>query len=356
MGRVFVIAEAGVNHNGSLERAKRMVAAAAAAGADAVKFQTFRADALASPRADKADYQRATTGSGSQLEMLMRLELSESDHYELMASAATEGIEFLSSPFERHSLAFLAQLGLSRLKVPSGELTNLPFIARVGATELPVILSTGMATLGEVENALGALAAGYLEVPLDAKASSTMLSLLADEGVQSTLAQNVTLLHCTSAYPCPAEAVNLRAMGTLRAAFGLPVGYSDHTRGIAVSTAAVALGATVIEKHFTLDCSLEGPDHAASLEPDELTAMCASIREVELALGRSLKAPSASELDVRKAARKSLVADAPIQRGDTFTEANLGIRRPGTGQPPSRWWSVLGTVAVRSYEAGEVIE
>jgi N-acetylneuraminate synthase len=329
---VFVIAEAGVNHNGDVGRALAMVDAAAAAGADAVKFQTFDAAALASPLAPKARYQ----GKGSQLAMLKKLELSHAAHRRLQTRAAARGIQFLSSAFDIGSLRFLARaLRLPAIKLGSGELTNLPLVVEAGRSGKKVILSTGMGTLKEIDEALSALAAGY--------------------GSRAALERKVTLLHCTSAYPAPAAEANLRAMATMRARFGLPVGYSDHSPGIAVSIAAVALGASVIEKHFTLSRKLRGPDHAASLEPDELAALVAAVRDAAAALGNGVKRPVAAERDTARTARKSLVAARAVKRGERFDEKNLTTMRPGTGIAPRRYWDFLGRRATRDYRAGEAI-
>lgn len=326
-GRVFVIAEAGVNHNGSLATAMELVAAAAEAGADAVKFQTFTADKIVSRFAPKAAYQKAATNSEeTQYEMLKKLELSREDHLTLMRRCRELGLWFLSTAFDLDGVRFLDSLELPLMKVPSGEITNLPYLMAVNTCRRPVVLSTGMSTGDEVAAALDLLH----DCP-------------------------VTLLHCTTEYPCPADSVNLRAMLTLKSRFGLPVGYSDHTTGIEIPAAAVALGATVIEKHFTLDRMMPGPDHKASLEPAELKAMVLAIRNVELALGDGDKVPAPAELKNIPVARKSIVAARAIRKGEVFTDVNLTTKRPGTGISPMRWNEIIGTVAGRDYREDEPI-
>lgn len=332
---VLVIAEAGVNHNGSLERALSMVEAAARAGVSAVKFQTFTAASLVTSTASKADYQQQATGEAeSQFEMLKRLELTGSDFAQLKACCAAHGVEFLSTPFDLATIDLLAGLGLERWKVPSGEITNLPYLRRVASFGQEVILSTGMSELEEIAAALAVL-----------ESSGTTRS-------------QITLLHCNTEYPTPMRDVNLRAMATLRAEFaGLKgVGYSDHTLGIEIPVAAVALGASVIEKHFTLDRTLPGPDHRASLEPDELAAMVRAIRNVELALGDGAKRATPSESKNRPIARKSIVAATDIAAGNIFTEQNLTAKRPGTGLSPMRWDDVVGQRARRNYRRDELID
>ena len=353
---VLVIAEAGVNHDGELSRALALVDAAAEAGADAVKFQTFRADALATAAAPKAAYQRAATGqNGSQLEMLRRLELDEAAHRALLERAAARGIEFLSTPFDLESLRLLTRgLGLRRLKIGSGDLTNAPLLFAAGRSGRPVILSTGMATLDEVELALGALAYGYGGGTRPRRA--VFLEAQASHDGGETLKEKVTLLHCTSEYPAPAAEINLRAIDTLAATFGLPVGLSDHSEGIAIAIAAVGRGATVIEKHVTLDRSLPGPDHRASLEPDELARMVAAIRQVELALGDGIKRPGPGERKNMAVARKSLVAARPIGAGEVFSADNLTVKRPEGGMPPVDFWDLLGRAAPRDFAADEIVE
>lgn len=329
----LIIAEAGVNHNGDLDMARELIAVAAAAGADLVKFQTFDAASLIAASAPKAGYQIAATGDGeSQLDMVRKLELSPADHDVLIAECERRGIGFFSTAFDVASFDLLMTLGLDRVKVPSGEITNLPFLRHVAGSGHPVVLSTGMATLGEIEDALAVLEAG------------------------GTPRERITILHCNTEYPTPMRDVNLRAMTSIAAAFGTAVGYSDHTSGIEVAIAAVALGATVIEKHFTLSRTLPGPDHAASLEPGELTAMVAAIRNIEAALGDGRKRPSPSEVGNRAIARKSLVAAMPVRAGETFTAANVTTKRPGTGLSPMRWDEVIGTVARRDFATDEPIE
>jgi N,N'-diacetyllegionaminate synthase len=330
---VLVIAEAGVNHNGSLALALELVDAAAAQGADAVKFQSFRAELLAAPDAPRAGYQQETTGgTGGQLEMLRALELSADDHRRIAAHCRQRGIEFLSSPFDAASIELLATLDLKRLKVPSGELLDVPYLRRVAALGLPLIVSTGMATLAEVGAALDVLrAAGCPR-------------------------ERITVLHCSTEYPTPPADVNLRAMLTLRDAFGVAVGYSDHTEGITVAVAAAALGAVVIEKHLTLDRALPGPDHRASLEPGTFGEMVRAVRLVEAALGDGVKAPTAGELENIAAARKSIVAARTIAAGETLDADNLAVKRPGTGMTPLRWDDVVGLTASRAYRADEPID
>ena len=354
---VNIIAEAGVNHNGDTGMALRLVEEAARAGADAVKFQTFRADRLLTRQAAKASYQMLTTDAGeSQFEMIRKLELSEEAH-SLIASRCRElGIEFLSTPFDIESLRFLAEhLDLGRIKISSGEITNAPLLLAAARTAKPVLLSTGMSSLGEVETALSVLAFGYLE-PEAVPSREGFSRIYRDETAQRELANKVTLLHCTTEYPAPACSINLAALSTLRSAFGLPVGYSDHTEGIAVAIAAVALGATVIEKHFTLDRNLPGPDHKASLEPGELRDLVRSARTVTDAIGAPIKVSQAAECVNMPVARKSLVTLKPVRRGEQFTPDNLGSKRPGTGISPLYFWDILGTAARRDYAADELLE
>ena len=332
-GATLIIAEAGVNHNGSIEKAGQLIETAAEAGADLVKFQTFSADRLVTGSASKADYQLETTStSESQHEMIRKLELSREMHEELIAHCKKCGVGFFSTGFDPQSVDLLAELGLDRFKIPSGEITNLPYLRHIGQYGKPVILSTGMARLGEIEAALEVLEAS------------------------GTPRERVTVLHCNTEYPTPMADVNLKAMLAIRDALGVQVGYSDHTLGIEVPIAAVAMGATVIEKHFTLDRNLPGPDHRASLEPDELKAMVQAIRNIELALsGDGLKRPSPSESKNLEIARKSLVALVPIKAGEPFTEANLGVKRPGSGISPMRWDDFIGRPANRDYQADELI-
>jgi N,N'-diacetyllegionaminate synthase len=331
--KTMIIAEAGVNHNGDLTMARQLVEVAAAAGADVVKFQTFRADKLVTRSAAKADYQAAATGGAeTQFDMLQRLELSVEDHKALMAHCAAHSIAFLSTAFDSESMDLLVSLGLTLFKIPSGEITNLPYLRRIGGFGGEVILSTGMATLADIEAAIDVL-----------------------EGA-GTPRDRITVLHCTTEYPTPMDEVNLLAMGSIGTAFGVPIGYSDHTPGIEVAIAAVALGASVIEKHFTLDRTLPGPDHKASLEPDELTAMVRGIRNIEIALGDGIKRPTPTEARNRPVARKSLVAARAIGAGEIFSDENLAIKRPGTGITPMRWDEVLGRAAPRDFSPDEQIE
>lgn len=331
--KTLIIAEAGVNHNGDLELAKQLVASAASAGADLVKFQSFVTGKSISADAPKADYQKHATGSSeSQYDMVRKLELSRRDHDVLIEECRRHNIGFFSTAFDVESFDMLIELGLEQVKIPSGELTNLPLLRYMTRLGMPVILSTGMASLGDIEAAL---------------------QVIEHSGTPREL---VTILHCTTEYPAPIDEVNLRAMVSLKHAFGLDVGYSDHTRGIEIPLAAVALGATVIEKHFTLDRNLPGPDHQASLEPHELKAMVDGIRNVERALGDGIKRASASELKNRAIARKSLVASRAIRAGEAFSADNLTAKRPGTGISPMRWDDVLGRQARRDFERDELIE
>lgn len=347
--RCLIIAEAGVNHNGSVDLAHRLVDAAADAGADVVKFQTFRASSLVSRSAPKAAYQTRQTGAEeSQLEMLKALELSESAHHELLRHCADRGVEFMSSPFDAESLNFLISLGVRRIKLGSGELTNAPMLLAVGQSGLPLILSTGMSVLAEVEAALGVLAFGYANKGAQ-PCRQAFLSAWASPTERWQAFSKISLLHCTTEYPAPRDQVNLRAMQTLKAAFGVECGFSDHTEGIAVSIAAAAMGATIIEKHFTLDRSLPGPDHKASLEPRMFKAMVDGIREVESALGDGVKVPVPVELPNMLVARKSLVATRPIKLGETITADAITVKRPGSGLSPFEYWDVVGTVAQRDY-------
>lgn len=352
---IFIIAEAGVNHNGSLEMALELVEVAARAGVDAVKFQTFRAASLVGANAPKADYQKRTTGEAeSQLEMIRQLELSEAAHQVLWGRCRELSLEFISTPFDSESLALLVRLGVSRLKIPSGEITSGPLLWEAARTGLPIILSTGMSGLGEIEEALGVLAFGYLAPPEPPSRAAFARTYRSVEG-RRALQENVTLLHCTTEYPAPFTELNLRAMCTLAQAFGLPAGYSDHSEGLAASMAAAALGASVIEKHFTLNRDLPGPDHRASLEPDELKALVRAVRQTEKALGSPLKVPTASEEKNIPVARKSLVAARDIRAGELFTEENLTCKRPGSGISPMRYWEYLGTPAARDYVRGNLI-
>lgn len=333
MNHTLIIAEAGVNHNGSIEIAKRLVDAAVDAGVDIIKFQTFKAEKLVSKDAKKADYQKKNIGDGddSQYTMLKKLELSADDHATLIAYCRAKGIRFWSTAFDMESLDYLYSLHLGLWKIPSGEITNYPFIKKIASFGEPVIMSTGMCDLQDVHNAMNVLLRGGL-----AK-------------------EQITILHCNTQYPTPMEDVNLRAMLTIQKDFGVTVGYSDHTQGIEVPIAAVALGAQVIEKHFTLDRNMHGPDHKASLEPAELKAMVSAIRNIEKALGTGDKCVSASEQGNRAIARKSIVAATEIKKGDLLTEQNLTVKRPGTGISPMEWESVVGTVATRDYQPDDLI-
>ncbi len=332
MKKVFIIAEAGVNHNGSIGLAKKLIDVASVAGADAVKFQTFKAQKLVSKNAQKADYQKQTTDkTESQFDMIKKLELDEATHHELMAHCKTKNIIFLSTPFDHDSIELLNDLGLEIFKIPSGEITNLPYLRHIGKLNKKVILSSGMADIGEVEDAL---------------------DVLMEAGTKK---ENITVLHANTMYPTPMEDVNLKAMVTIGNTFDIAFGYSDHTLGIEVPVAAVALGASCIEKHFTLDCSMEGPDHKASLEPNELKAMVKAIRNIELALGSSIKKPSKSEIPNMQIARKSIVAQAAIKKGEILSEDNLAIKRPGNGISPTRWDEIVGSVASKDYKEDELI-
>lgn len=331
MSKTLIIAEAGVNHNGDITLAKKLVDVAVDAGADIVKFQTFKGEKLASRFAPKAEYQLETTDSKqSQTDMLKKLELTEAMHVELMEYCENKGIKFLSTPFEIDSLNYLMNLGMDIIKLPSGEVTNYPLLVAAAKTGKDIILSTGMSELQEVVDAV---------------------NLLKENG-----AGRITLLHCNTQYPTPFEAVNLEAMVTLKNATGLSVGYSDHTPGIEVPIAAVAMGASVVEKHFTIDKSLEGPDHKASLEPDELKAMISAIRNIEKAMGDGVKKPSESEMTNINVVRKSIIAARDIHRGELLSEDNLTTKRPGNGISPMKWNEVIGTKAIRDFEVDELIE
>lgn len=331
--QTLVIAEAGVNHNGDLQLAKNLVDAASHAGADVVKFQTFQANQLATKHAEQAAYQqKALDNSEGQLAMLKRLELHPDQHEELIDYCQQKNIEFLSTAFDMSSIELLASLKLKRWKVPSGEITNLPYLRQIGSQGQPVILSTGMANLGEIEAALTVLEQG------------------------GTPRSQITVLHCTTEYPAPAEEVNLRAMNTIAQSFAVSVGYSDHTDGITVPIAAVAMGATVIEKHLTLDRNMPGPDHKASLEPDQFAAMVRGIRTIEQALGDGIKRPTPSEHTNLPVVRKSLVAACQIRVGELFSEANLTAKRPGKGISPMNWDAWIGRKALRDFATDELIE
>jgi N-acetylneuraminate synthase len=355
--RTLIIAEAGVNHNGDRARALALVDAAARAGADVVKFQSFRAQQLATAGAAKANYQKVTTGAQqSQLDMLRELELSDDDEEQIAAACASANIAYMSTPFDADSgTRLVTRVGVSTLKVGSGDLTNAPLLLHLARFRLPIILSTGMATLAEVEQALGVIAFGYLREATVQPKSSDFADVLLDRDSWTELRGKVTLLHCTTEYPADPQSINLRAMATLSNAFGLPVGFSDHSRGIHIAAAAVALGACVIEKHLTLDRNLPGPDHRASIEPGELEAMVASIRDVEVALGDGRKIPAPEEFANRTIARRSLVAAANIARGEAYTTANIAVKRPGGGIAPVRYWELLGRAADRDYARDDEI-
>jgi N-acetylneuraminate synthase len=356
--RVFIIAEAGVNHNGSVGMARELVDAAADAGADAVKFQSFQAEELVSRSAPRAAYQeRNVGGTESQYEMLKRLELSFDAQREVAAHAAARGIEFLSTPFDHASLAFLAHdLRVRRIKLGSGDLTNAPLLLAAARTGCEIILSSGMASVGETIDALGVVAFGVEDQDGEPPSPEAFARAWTRAREHGRLADRVTLLHCTSNYPTPVEDVNLRAMDALRVETGLRVGLSDHTDGTTIAFAAAARGAVALEKHFTLDRTLPGPDHRASIEPDALAALVAGVRDVERALGSGVKAPVAGELGTRAVARRSLVAGTAIRAGEPFTTENLQVKRPGTGIAPALYWTYLGRVAGRDYVVDELID
>ncbi|WP_339670057.1 N-acetylneuraminate synthase [Dasania marina] len=359
MSPVYIIAEAGVNHNGNAELAYKLVDAAVASGADAVKFQTFKADRLVTRSAVKASYQCKTTDAAeSQYQMLKRLELSEDLHRELMAYCKQKGIDFLSTAFDEDSLQFLNNdLGLKTLKIPSGELTNAPLVLAHARVADKLIVSTGMANLEEIESALSVIAYGYTHAEDRDLPSETLFkkAYLSPEGMAS-LKDNVILLHCTTEYPAPMQDINLKAMDAMGVKFGLPIGYSDHSQGITIPIAAAARGAVLIEKHFTLDKTMDGPDHQASLEPSELTAMVNAIRAVEEALGDGQKTIRPSELANKNIARKSLVAVTNIAKGDTYSADNLCVKRPGGGMSPINFWQLLGQPATKNFKAGDLID
>lgn len=331
MKRTLIIAEAGVNHNGDINIAKKLVDAAADAGVDYVKFQTFKADKLVNKDAKQADYQIENTGVvESQYQMLKRLELTDENHHILIDYCDKKGVKFLSTAFDFESIEFLKDK-LDFYKIPSGEITNLPYLIKVAKLKLPIVMSTGMANMQEVKEALAVLIA---------------------HGINK---EDVTILHCNTEYPTPMKDVNLLAMKTIEKELGVEIGYSDHTLGIEIPIAAVTLGATVIEKHFTIDKTMEGPDHKASLEPNELKAMVAGIRAIELAMGNGIKTPSESEQKNIKIARKSIVALTDIKEGEVFNESNITVKRPGTGISPMKWNEVLGSRASRNYKADELL-
>jgi N-acetylneuraminate synthase len=351
----FIIAEAGVNHNGSVDLAHELIDAAAHAGVDAVKFQTFRTDRLVAKHAPKAEYQTRTTDAGeSQFEMIRKLELTERDHELLISHAREKCIKFMSTPFDSESLNLLTgRFSLSTIKVSSGDITNAPFLLQIARVAQEVILSTGMSNLAEVEAALGVLAFGFVSSPsaLPHRAAFEQAYISA-EG-RRMLEERVAILHCTTEYPAPVNEVNLRALDTIATAFGLRTGYSDHTVGIHIPVAAVARGARIIEKHFTLDRNLPGPDHTASLEPNELRDMVAAIRDVELSLGDSIKRPSPSEWKNRAVARKSLVVDREVLTGEPL---KLACKRPGIGLSPFEFWNWADKPASRPYAADEMLD
>lgn len=331
--KTFIIAEAGVNHNGSLAIAKELVDAAVDARADAVKFQTFKAENIVTKFAQKAEYQKETTAeSETQFDMIKKLELDTNSHRGLFNYCKEKEITFLSTPFDLESIEFLNELGVEIFKIPSGEITNLPYLRKIGGLKKKVILSTGMADLGEIEDAL---------------------DILVDAG---TLRDDITVLHCNTEYPTPIEDVNLQAMVTIKDAFKVNVGYSDHTLGIEIPIAATALGATVIEKHFTLDKDMEGPDHKSSIDPKELKLMVRAIRNIEKALGNGIKTPSPSELKNKHVVRKSIVAARYIKEDECFTEGNITTKRPGTGISPMEWDKVMGKKAIRNFKEDDLIE
>ena len=333
MIKTFVIAEAGVNHNGSLNLAKKLIDVAVDAGADAVKFQTFKADQMVSRSAPKAEYQKQTTlAVESQFEMIKKLELDENAHREIICYCKEKNIMFLSTPFDHDSINLLSSFGMQIFKIASGEITNLRYLQHIGSLGKEVILSTGMADLGEIEDALEVLVRS------------------------GTPKEKITVLHATSEYPCPFEEVNLQAMQTIHAAFGVKVGYSDHTQGIEVPIAAVAMGACVIEKHFTLDCTMEGPDHKASLNPTDFKAMLSAIRNIEPALGDGVKRPTPSEVKNMPIARKSLVASKSIKAGEVLSADNIAEKRPGTGISPMQINEVIGRLAPHDFLIDELIE
>ena len=336
--KTFIIAEAGVNHNGNDDLALQLVDIAAECGADAIKFQTFTAEKLVRPGAEKAEYQKRETGAGDQFDMLKKLEMSEALHRRLIQHCNEAGIEFMSTPFDEEAADFLVALGMKRIKVPSGEITNHPFLAYLAAKNVPMIISTGMANLQEVQEAVEVVRAERQRL-----------------GYQGALDEFLTILHCTSNYPAAVDDVNLRAMQTIYRETALPVGYSDHTAGTLVSVAAVAMGATTIEKHFTVDRNLPGPDHKASLEPGELAAMIQQIRDVERALGSDKKEPMASELPVRALVRRSLTTVRPVTQGQTLTRDDVALLRPGTGIAPKEVPLAIGKKAARDLPAGTTL-
>lgn len=357
MKNTYIIAEAGVNHNGSFEMAKKLVKVAKEAGANAVKFQTFRAENLVTKEAMQAEYQVENLGeSTSQFEMLKKLELSFDEFKSLKNYCDYIGIEFLSTPFDYDSVDFLVdKLQMQTVKIPSGELTNSPFIHYIATKQKSMIISTGMATIDEIHEALSFVAFG-LARPSDDVIIDRVHSFYKTDEAKDILQRFVTVLHCTTEYPAPIETINLKAMNQLSEELGLPIGFSDHSQGITIPIAAISMGAIVIEKHFTLDRALPGPDHVASLEPIELTAMINSIRQVESALGTGLKQPTLNEMKNRVAARKSIVAKVDIKQGEMLNMSNITIKRPGNGISPSKYWSLLGKKATKFYQKDEQID
>ena len=333
MNKTFIIAEAGANHNGKIEIARKLIDVAVEAGVDAVKFQTFKAKNIVSKYANKAEYQQKTTNSKeSQFEMIKNLELDTTTHKKLITYCRKKNIIFLSSPFDNYSIDLLNDLGLEIFKIPSGEITNLPYLRKIGGLKKKIIISSGMADLDEIENAL---------------------NILINSGTKK---DNITVLHCNTEYPTPMKDVNLTAMQTIQQAFKIKVGYSDHTLGIEVPIAAVAMGAKVIEKHYTLDKNMEGPDHKASIEPDELKQMVKAIRNIEIALGNGIKQPSPSEIKNILIVRKSIVAVKNIKKGDIFTENNIAVKRPGNGISPIKWEKIIGRKAIKNFKKDDLIK
>ncbi len=356
VNKVYIIAEAGVNHNGSLQRALDLIDVAAEAGVDAVKFQTFKASKLVTKDTPKAEYQKKLTSQDeSQYEMLSRLEINEEFHNHLINRCKERNIEFLSTPFDEESLELLTKkFSISSIKVSSGDLTNAPLLLAMAKTKKTILLSTGMSTLSEIEQALSVVAFGYINEDKQPSIEEFQRAYFSEIG-QQAIREKVTLLHCTTEYPTPVEEVNLLAMDTLRNAFQLEVGYSDHTEGIVAPIAAVARGAKIIEKHFTLDRTLPGPDHKASLEPNELVEMVKSIRQVERMLGNPIKVPSRSEMKNKDIAKKSIIAACSITENEEYTEKNLTIKRPGNGISPYYFWELIGKTSNRNYLEDELI-
>ena len=355
--KTYIIAEAGVNHNGSLKMAKELVKVAKDAGADAIKFQTFKAENLVTKHAKQAYYQVENLGEAtSQFAMLKKLELTYDEFVELQLFCQIEQIEFLSTPFDFESVDFLLdKLAIATVKISSGELTNTPFIHYIATKGSPIILSTGMSTIQEIHEALAVIAYG-LAMPQEPVLLERVHAFYRTEEAEKVLRKYVTLLHCTTQYPAPMDSINLKAMNEMKKIFQLPVGLSDHSEGINIPIAAVSMGAMVIEKHFTLDKTLPGPDHNASLNPSELKTMIKGIRDVELALGNGIKKPTDIEIQNRMPARKSLVAKIPIKAGEVFTKDNLTVKRPGLGIEPFKFWSYIGQTASKSYEEDALID